>query len=103
MLKYNVLKEGKIYQVILTGDFDIESTEVINEALIPELMVADKVNINFEEVPFVDSSGMGLLITLVNKLKENRTKVTISNVNDEVYGIFDLLQLPEILGKEVFH
>lgn len=102
MLKYTIVKEANLCQVFLHGDLDIEGTELINEELIPELTVADSVNINFEEVPFVDSSGMGLLITLVNTLKDNRTKVTISNVNDEVFGIFDLLQLPEILGSEVF-
>ncbi|WP_010649918.1 STAS domain-containing protein [Oceanobacillus massiliensis] len=102
MLKYSVLKDDSLYQVSLNGDLDIEGTEIINEEIMPELTDAESVNINFEEVPFVDSSGMGLLITLVNTLKENSIRVTISNVNEEVFGIFELLQLPEILGNEVF-
>ncbi|WP_156291245.1 STAS domain-containing protein [Oceanobacillus salinisoli] len=102
MLKYNIVNEENGVQVTLHGDLDIEGTEIIKEELLPNLLNSKEVNVSFEKVPFVDSSGMGLLITLVNSLKENNSKVTISNVKEEVFEIFELLQLPEILGEEVF-
>lgn len=102
MLKYTLLKEDETYRVFLDGDLDIEGTEIINDLLIPELEKVGTVNIDFEKVPFVDSSGMGLLMSLVSTLKENNKKVFITNVSNEIYDIFDLLQLPEIVGKDVF-
>lgn len=45
---------------------------------------------------------MGLLLNLVQTFNDKGTKVTISNVKDEVMDVFDLLQIPEILGDGVF-
>lgn len=87
--------------IILEGDLDIESTEAV-ERLLPSLEKYESVNINFEKVPFVDSSGMGLLLHAVHSLSEKGIQVTISNVKEDVFMIFELLQIPEILGADVF-
>ncbi|MRG85035.1 STAS domain-containing protein [Salinibacillus xinjiangensis] len=102
MLKYTTVEKNDFLLVSLEGDLDIEGTEVVNEELIPELVHYHSINISLEKVPFVDSSGMGLLISLVNTLKEQNVKITISDVQDDVFEVFELIQLPEILGEEVF-
>lgn len=45
---------------------------------------------------------MGLLLNMVQSLTENGTKVTISNIRPAVLDVFELLQLPEIIGEGVF-
>ena len=45
---------------------------------------------------------MGLLLNLVQTLNEAGTKVIVSNVREEVMEVFELLQLPDILGDDVF-
>ena len=45
---------------------------------------------------------MGLLLNLVQTLKETGTKVIVSNVREEVMEVFELLQLPDILGDDIF-
>jgi anti-anti-sigma factor len=102
MIKYSIHENEDHLEVKLEGDLDIDGTEVVDEELIPRLEKYKTVNIDFEHVPFVDSSGMGLLMNLVQSLKEKGTKVTISNVKQDVYDVFELLQLPEILGEGVF-
>jgi len=102
MLKFSHDPDGQNLKISFHGDLDIDSTEVVEEEVIPLSEKYKTVNINFEDVPFVDSSGMGLLMNLVRTLNEKGTKVTIANVRDEVMEIFDLLQLSNILGEEVF-
>ncbi|OMP67513.1 STAS domain-containing protein [Domibacillus epiphyticus] len=94
-------EDGKIV-VRLNGDLDIDSTEIVEEELLPAMEKYKKANIDFENVPFVDSSGMGLLLNIVQSLKEKGINVTISNVREDVQVVFDLLQIPEILGDETF-
>lgn len=103
MLTYKLINEDNEVQVILQGDLDIEGTELMNDELLPILVKYRVVTINMIDVPFVDSSGMGLLIKMVNTLKEQDIKITIFNVIPEVFEVFELLQIPEILGKEVFN
>ncbi|MFX3673190.1 MAG: lipid asymmetry maintenance protein MlaB [Paenisporosarcina sp.] len=102
MFMYSLIEEDKDLQVVIKGDLDIDGTEIINEELIPKMLTYKKVNINFEDVPFVDSSGMGLLMALVHTLTENETSITISNVREDVFEVFELLQIPEILGEDIF-
>ncbi len=88
--------------VNLEGDLDIEATEIIEEALIVEIQNSSgEVELNFQNIDFVDSSGIGLLISIITNLKENNRKPTITNITEDVKMVFSLLQLDEILGKEV--
>ncbi|MED4882721.1 STAS domain-containing protein [Bacillus smithii] len=102
MIKYFYNEVEDRLDVKLEGDFDIEGTEVVEEELIPTMLNYKTVNIDFENVPFVDSSGMGLLIDIVKTLNDKGIKVTISKVRQEVIEVFEIIQLPEILGEEVF-
>ncbi|WML49523.1 STAS domain-containing protein [Neobacillus sp. PS3-34] len=102
MIKYSLFPNGKNLEISLHGDLDIDSTEVIEEELIPAMEKYKTVKVNFGNVPFVDSSGMGLLMDLVHTLNDKGTIVTVSDVSDEVMQVFQLLQLPEILGQQVF-
>ena len=102
MLEFSLNPKEDHIEVILEGDLDIDATEIIEEELIPALENYQSIKINFEHVPFVDSSGMGLLMNLVQTLKESSAKVLIMNVREEVMEVFELLQLPDILGEDVF-
>lgn len=101
MLEYKINHDNENLQIDLKGDLDIEGTEIINDELIPKMLTYKKVDIDFKNVPFVDSSGMGLLITLVQTLGNNGISVYISNIQKDVYEIFEILQIPEILGQDV--
>jgi anti-anti-sigma factor len=102
MIKFSFFSENNKVDINLNGDLDIDSTEIIEEELIPLLNNYLRVRINFADVPFVDSSGMGLLVYLVQTLNDKGTNVEILNVREDVMEIFDLLQIPEIFGENVF-
>ncbi|OLO26368.1 anti-anti-sigma factor [Alkalihalophilus pseudofirmus] len=102
MIKYQLNNIDEGLEVKLIGDLDIDSTEVIELELVPSLISNKKVNINFEAVPFIDSSGIGLLLHAVQTLEEQGIKVIVTHVSKEVMDIFEMLQIPEILGNEVF-
>jgi anti-anti-sigma factor len=94
-------KDGKVV-VHLEGDLDIEATEILEGSFLETVLETEgSIELNFEKINFVDSSGIGLLINLINKLKEGRRRPTIINLNEDVRIVFDLLQMDEILGKEV--
>ncbi|MFS0687694.1 STAS domain-containing protein [Sporosarcina sp. 179-K 8C2 HS] len=89
-------------EVEFEGDLDIDGTEVVIDELIPSLESFSSVKLNLKDVPFVDSSGIGLLLDLVKTMQEKGAEVTISNVRQEVMEVFELLQIQEIIGEEIF-
>ncbi|WP_102345147.1 STAS domain-containing protein [Bacillus sp. Marseille-P3661] len=102
MLKFMTLEKDNYLQVYLDGELDIEGTEIIKEELIPMLLKVKAVDVSLEKVPLIDSTGIGLLIDLVKTLRENQSEITISNVSEDIFEIFEIIQLPEILGEKVF-
>ena len=103
MIQFSVesLSERKAV-ICLKGDLDIDSTEVVEEKILPEIAGYSEVTLDFAEVPFVDSSGMGLLLNVVHFLNDQDKSVKIINVKEDVQIVFDLLQIPEILGEDIF-
>jgi anti-anti-sigma factor len=103
MFSYELIESNEEAVIYFKGDLDIEVTEIIEEQVIPLLKYYKKVDINMSEVFFVDSTGIGLLINLVETLRntESGIKVTVSNIHPQVQEVFELIQLKEILGEEV--
>ncbi|KGR90273.1 hypothetical protein CD30_12450 [Ureibacillus massiliensis 4400831 = CIP 108448 = CCUG 49529] len=102
MFRFNVQDEHEKTVIHFDGDLDIEATEVIEGELMNEIThTSELVELNFKNIDFVDSSGIGLLITLISVLKDSEKKPTITNINEDVKVVFELLQLEEILGKDV--
>jgi anti-anti-sigma factor len=101
MFLYELAQDGQSVIAYFKGDLDIEATEIMEEIL-RELRAFEAIQINLAEVPFVDSTGIGLLIHLVETLKRENKQVMISDMQPEVEEVFDIIQLKEILGEEIF-
>lgn len=102
MFKYEVLQTDTTATVFLNGDLDIDVTEIMQDEISPKMQNSANIVIDFEKVSFVDSSGIGLLITLITNLHKQEKNVVIQNLSPDVKMVFSMLQLPEILGHEVF-
>lgn len=102
MFHFNIEEVNGSVIVIFDGDLDIEATEVFEEDLMNKLLnTSGLVEFDFRNINFVDSSGIGLLITLITVLKDSNRKPRITNLNEDVKLVFELLQLEEILGQDV--
>lgn len=94
-------KDGQI-TIYCEGDMDIDAGELIEEQLEPALQSHATIVLDLAQVQFVDSSGIGLLIKLVQDLQEQERVVWLEHIQPEVMEVFELLQLDEILGKQAF-
>ncbi|SER99023.1 anti-anti-sigma factor [Gracilibacillus ureilyticus] len=101
MLEYQVKHINDRCTVLLAGDLDFDSTEKVAEDLAPQILQYESIQLDFQKVNFVDSSGMGLLIQLVTTLKDNDKEIKIVNVNKDILEVFELVQMPEIIGHDV--
>lgn len=102
MFNYNILERYPKTQVILEGEMDIEATEIMEQKITPELLNFTDIVIDFSRVSFVDSSGIGLMITMIQNLKEKGIRIVINRIKPDVQEVFSLLQLSDIVGIDVF-
>jgi anti-sigma B factor antagonist len=53
-----------------------------------------KVVVNFNDLKYISSAGLGVFMAYVETMRENRGDIKFSNMKENVYNIFDLLGFP---------
>ena len=55
--------------------------------------------LDFKNVTFIDSSGIGFILGRYNQLKTNRKKVYITNTNTQIEKLFRISGIYTIIGE----
>jgi len=53
-----------------------------------------KVVVNFDDLKYISSAGLGVFMAYVETMRENMGDIKFSNMQENVYNIFDLLGFP---------
>lgn len=53
-----------------------------------------KVVVNFTELQYISSAGLGVFMAYVETMRENNGDIKFCGLKDDVYNIFDLLGFP---------
>ncbi|WP_294132150.1 anti-sigma F factor antagonist [uncultured Clostridium sp.] len=96
-LKFNKIDDKLV--VTLVGELDHHSAEEVR-VKIDDRIERDnikKVIMDFKEVTFMDSSGIGVVIGRLKKVKNRDGKVCITNINKRVDKVFTLSGLYKII------
>jgi anti-sigma B factor antagonist len=102
VFSYDIHQEQFKTVVRLAGEMDIDVTEIMEDEIAPRLLQSKAVEIDFSQIRFIDSSGIGLLLALLTHLRDSDIRASVHNPSPQVKEIFELLQLPEIVGPDVF-
>ena len=97
MAEFNtsVLNKGDISVINLKGYLDAHTAPKL-ENNFTQLIDQKRFNIvvNFEELAYISSAGLGVFMAYIEKIRENNGDIKLSNMSDKVYNIFDLLGFP---------
>lgn len=70
--------------------FELEVNEIIASK-------ADVVLIDFQNIDFMDSSGLGVLVNAIKKVKSAKRKIVVCSLNNQVRMLFELAGLDRVL------
>ncbi len=96
-IKLNKASENNYVEVKPIGEVDIyTSPEFKNKVM--ELIEKKSVNIiiNGEELEYIDSTGLGILMSIYKKSQEKNLKVKITNLKSNIYKLFDITGLNKV-------
>lgn len=95
-------KDGvKIAEFADLRRFTLAITEEVKSELKPVLNEkGSKLILNLENIEFIDSSGIGCIISLVKTAKSAGTSIKLCNLSKQVVDVFELLHLNMILDVE---
>lgn len=99
-IKVNVREaEGECYVVDLAGEIDVYTSPKVKDAL-GELIDRGVYNlvIDLEKVRYIDSTGLGVLIGSLKRVREHGGTVNLVCTNPQIRKIFDITGLVKIFG-----
>ena len=85
--------------VAISGNIALDGVNEVKEYIKPLIDQADLKGlvINFENVNFIDSAGIGLIVSLFKTLQQRDSKFALSNLSDKNQEIFNITRLNKIL------
>jgi stage II sporulation protein AA (anti-sigma F factor antagonist) len=88
----NINSTGEVLTVFLQGEIDHHTAKGMREEIdraidfnMPSLLILD-----FSQVTFMDSSGIGLVMGRFKNLQKNGAKLNLSNLSANIYKIMKL-------------
>lgn len=90
-------EEGNIAVLALSGRLDLASGSTLKEYV---KRLAEKnitsVHLNLADVEFINSSGLGALVSIMKEIRLLKGRLTLSNLASYVQEIFEITQLSHI-------
>lgn len=87
-----IASTGEVLTVYMQGEIDHHSAKSMREEIdkaidfnMPSLLILD-----FSEITFMDSSGIGLVMGRYKNLQKNGAKLHLVNLSDNIYKIMKL-------------
>ena len=103
MAEFNteILDKGDISVIIVSGYLDAHTAPTL-ENNFTDLIDQNKFKIvvNFQDLAYISSAGLGVFMAYIEKIRDNSGDIKLTNMNEKVYNIFDLLGFP--LLYEIF-
>lgn len=96
----SIIQDNKLF-VSLNGVLDISTVELFKSSL-DNVQNVQEVNFDFDELNFIDSTGIGGLTQVINTFRENKVGIKIKNVSQDIFDVLNILGLIEIIGADVF-
>ena len=83
-MSYKVTEENNVATVFLNGEIDMDVTEKAKEVIMPLIEAKKEVHLNLKDVPYMDSSGISIIIESNQRAREKNTKVELKEVSQPV-------------------
>lgn len=81
----------------IVGELDIYTSPKFKEVLLEALEEKmGNIIINGESLSYIDSTGLGVLISALKKVKENNKTITIKSIKPNIKKLFDLTSLDKV-------
>lgn len=91
--------DGKKTHMGVSGSIDIPGAERLKKSLTQVLdSDAEEVTIDFEEVNFIGSSGIGKLLLFYKNFTSKGGRISIINLNKEITMLFKAIKLDKLFN-----
>jgi anti-sigma B factor antagonist len=98
-MSFTILKHNDIAIVEVDGQLIVGNRQELKQKVLDELAAGtSKVLVDFARAGYIDSSGLGVLVSLAKRLRDEGGELRLSNLNDDLRTLFELTKLDTLFS-----
>jgi anti-sigma B factor antagonist len=98
-LTIDVTNKENIAYISLAGEVDAFTAPKLKETLLPLTKEEGQtVEVNLQDVNYMDSTGLGVFISALKSTKEHNSEMKLVQMQERVYRLFKITGLTEIMN-----
>ena len=96
---FQVSQSGGITLVEVEGQLIVGNRQELKQQVLERLEAGDrKFVIDFTNTGYIDSSGLGVLVSLSKKIREQGGELRLANLNEDLRTLFELTKLDTLFN-----
>lgn len=100
-MSFRTTKQGDVVVVTVEGQLVAGNRQQLREAIVSEIdRGARSFVIDFAEAGYVDSAGLGALVSLSKKIRESSGSLRLTNLNEDLRTLFELTRLDTLFALD---
>jgi anti-anti-sigma factor len=93
-MSFQVSQDGDVTLVEVEGQLIVGNRQELKQQVLEQLEDGDrKFVIDFANTGYIDSSGLGVLVSLSKKIREQGGELRLSSLNEDLWTLFELTKL----------
>lgn len=93
-MSFAMQREGDILVTDVGGQLIVGNRQELKQKVLDELERGErKFLIDFAQTGYIDSSGLGVLVSLSKKIREQGGELRLANLNEDLKTLFELTKL----------
>jgi anti-sigma B factor antagonist len=93
-MSFDVKKQDDITIIDVEGQLIVGNRQELKQKVLEELEGgARKFMVDFSNTGYIDSSGLGVLVSLSKKIREQGGELRLANLNEDLRTLFELTKL----------
>jgi anti-sigma B factor antagonist len=93
-MSFAIHKEGEVCVVSVEGQLIVGNRQELKQKVLDEIERGErKFLVDFSQTGYIDSSGLGVLVSLSKKIREHGGELRLTNLNEDLKTLFELTKL----------
>lgn len=93
-MSLHVSQQGEVCIIEVEGQLIVGNRQELKQRVLDEAeRGARKIVVDFARTGYIDSSGLGVLVSLAKRLRELGGDLRLANLNDDLQTLFELTKL----------
>ncbi|HET7631582.1 MAG TPA: STAS domain-containing protein [Gemmatimonadaceae bacterium] len=93
-MSYSISKQGDVSVVAIDGQLVVSNRQELKQGVLDSLEGGGrKFLVDFTDTSYIDSSGLGVLVSLSRKIRDHGGELRLAALNDDLRTLFELTKL----------